>query len=68
MKKQKKELGENKPNKIKKKISRRIKKDTLMGGSPLITVDLLPWFGTLALKILSADIHFIVMMVMLRLF
>ena len=68
MKKQKKELGENKPNKIKKKISRRIKKDTLMGGSPPITVDLLPLFGTLALNILSDDIHFIVMMVMLRLF
>ena len=39
-----------------------------MGGSPLITVDLLPLFGTLALNILSDDIHFIVMMVMLRLF
>ena len=37
-------------------------------GFPLITVDLLPLFGTLALNILSDDIHFIVMMVMLRLF
>ena len=44
------------------------KKNTLTGGFPLITVDLLPWFGTLALKILSDDIHFMVMMVMLRLF
>ena len=66
--KQKKELGGKKPNKIKKKISKRKKKNTLTEGFPLITVDLLPWFGTLALKILSDDIHFMVMMVMMRLF
>ena len=40
----------------------------MTGGFPLITVDLLPWFGTLALNILSADIHFMIVMVMLRLF
>ena len=46
----------------------RKKENTLTEGFPLITVDLLPLFGTLALKILSDDIHFMVMMVMLRLF
>ena len=60
-----KELGGKKPNKIKKKISKRKKENTLKGGFPLITVDLLPLFGMLALKILSDDIHVMVMMVIM---
>ena len=34
-------------------------------GFPLIIVDLLPLFGMLALKILSYDIHFMVVMVIM---
>ena len=49
-----------------KKISMgRKKENTLTEGFPLITVDLLPLFGMLALKILSYDIHFMVMMVIM---
>ena len=54
--------------KSRKKSYEQKRKNTLTEGFPLITVDLLPLFGTLALKILSDDIHFMVMMVILRLF